>query len=104
MTDEEPWPLTDEVSLRKRIQELQEYRRMGITTLAEAEKYEKDKVARVSSIQDEIGLVLILLRRPREFESYLQFTPKNPVGDTGLVRTNSPHRFVSPGYLERNVH
>ncbi|KAG8925917.1 Transcriptional adapter ada2 [Tulasnella sp. 408] len=32
-----------EVSLRKRIQELQEYRRMGITTLAEAEKYEKDK-------------------------------------------------------------
>ncbi|KIO25320.1 hypothetical protein M407DRAFT_25331 [Tulasnella calospora MUT 4182] len=40
-----------EVSLRKRIQELQEYRRMGITTLAEAEKYEKDKVARAQGIR-----------------------------------------------------
>ncbi|KAG8900245.1 Transcriptional adapter ada2 [Tulasnella sp. 403] len=35
-----------EVALRKRIQELQEYRRMGITTFAEADKYEKDKIAR----------------------------------------------------------
>ncbi|KAG9050219.1 Transcriptional adapter ada2 [Tulasnella sp. UAMH 9824] len=40
-----------EVSLRKRIQELQEYRRMGITTLAEAEKYEKDKVSRAQGIR-----------------------------------------------------
>ncbi|KAG8980118.1 Transcriptional adapter ada2 [Tulasnella sp. 427] len=40
-----------ESSLRKRIQELQEYRRMGITTLAEAEKYERDKVARAQGIR-----------------------------------------------------
>jgi len=33
-----------EVALRKRIQELQEYRRMGITSFAEAERYEKDKL------------------------------------------------------------
>lgn len=38
---------SDESTLRKRIQELQELRRMGITTFAEAEKYERDKVARV---------------------------------------------------------
>jgi len=37
-----------EVALRKRIAEMQEYRRMGITSLVEAEKYEKDKIARAS--------------------------------------------------------
>lgn len=37
----------DEQVLRKRIQELQEYRRMGITTLAEAERYDRDKANRV---------------------------------------------------------
>ncbi|KAG9006783.1 Transcriptional adapter ada2 [Tulasnella sp. JGI-2019a] len=38
-----------EQQLRKRIQELQEFRRMGITTLAEAERYEKEKAARLSA-------------------------------------------------------
>ncbi|KDQ21201.1 hypothetical protein BOTBODRAFT_182607 [Botryobasidium botryosum FD-172 SS1] len=37
-----------EVALRKRIAEMQEYRRMGITSLAEAEKFEKDRFARSS--------------------------------------------------------
>ncbi|KAG8933840.1 Transcriptional adapter ada2 [Tulasnella sp. 418] len=37
-----------EMALRKRIQELQEYRRMGITSLAEADKYEKEKTARLN--------------------------------------------------------
>ncbi len=38
----------DEQNLRKRIAELQEYRRMGITTGAEAEAYDNAKAARVS--------------------------------------------------------
>ena len=37
----------DEQNLRKRIAELQEYRRMGITTGAEAEAYDNAKAARV---------------------------------------------------------
>lgn len=40
--------LVYEMTLRKRINELQEYRRMGLTTFAEAELYEKDKVARAT--------------------------------------------------------
>jgi hypothetical protein len=40
----------DEQTLRKRIAELQEYRRMGITTGAEAEAYDIAKVARVSTV------------------------------------------------------
>jgi hypothetical protein len=39
----------DEQNLRKRISELQEYRRMGITTAAEAESYETIKAARVGN-------------------------------------------------------
>ncbi|BGP17190.1 hypothetical protein JCM10213_006012 [Rhodosporidiobolus nylandii] len=38
-----------EVALRKRIAELQSYRRAGITTLAEAERYEQAKQQRLSS-------------------------------------------------------
>lgn len=38
---------TDELMLRKRINELQEYRKVGLTTLADADRYEKEKVARV---------------------------------------------------------
>ncbi|KAI9603479.1 hypothetical protein KEM48_001491 [Puccinia striiformis f. sp. tritici PST-130] len=38
--------LIHEMALRKRVAELQEYRKMGITTLADAEKYEKEKAAR----------------------------------------------------------
>lgn len=37
----------DEHNLRKRIAELQEYRRMGVTTAVEAEAYETAKAARV---------------------------------------------------------
>lgn len=40
--------LVYEMSLRKRINELQEYRRMGVTTFADAEMYEKDKAARAA--------------------------------------------------------
>lgn len=42
-----------EVALRRRIGELQEYRKMGVTTHAESERYERDKNARV-------GLFLLL--------------------------------------------
>ncbi|CAH7666363.1 transcriptional adapter 2 [Phakopsora pachyrhizi] len=38
-----------EMKLRERISELQEYRSMGITTLAEAERYEKEKSARLAA-------------------------------------------------------
>lgn len=38
---------TDEIALRRRITELQEYRKMGLTTAAEAERYERDKSQRV---------------------------------------------------------
>jgi len=43
--------LLDEQLLRKRITELQELRRLGITTLAEAETYEKARQYRVSTIR-----------------------------------------------------
>ena len=37
-----------ETTLRKRISELQEYRRMGLTSLSDVDLYEKDKVARAN--------------------------------------------------------
>lgn len=40
----------DESILRKRIQELQHYRRMGLTTAADIEKYEADVIKRVRQI------------------------------------------------------
>ncbi|KAK9766378.1 Transcriptional adapter ada2, partial [Basidiobolus ranarum] len=43
--------LINEMALRKRIAELQEYRRNGITTLAEAEVYERDKAQRQSNLK-----------------------------------------------------
>jgi hypothetical protein len=42
-----PNSFTDEQLLRKRITELQELRRLGITSLAEAETYEKARQYRV---------------------------------------------------------
>ena len=39
----------DEAMLRKRIQELQHYRRMGLTTAADIDKYEQDCQKRVRS-------------------------------------------------------
>ena len=41
--------LAYELTLRKRIAELQEYRRNGITSLAEAERFERDKAQRLSA-------------------------------------------------------
>lgn len=40
--------LLTESRLRQRIAQLQEYRRLGITTMKEATEYEKDKINRVS--------------------------------------------------------
>jgi len=40
---------SDEALLRKRIQELQTYRRLGLSTSADIEKYEADHAKRVSS-------------------------------------------------------
>lgn len=42
-----PNNIPDEVSLRKKIQELQTYRRLGLTTPADIEKYEVDLAKRV---------------------------------------------------------
>jgi hypothetical protein len=39
--------IPDEATLRKRIQELQMYRRLGLTTAADIEKYEVDLAKRV---------------------------------------------------------
>ena len=47
--------------LRNRIAQLQEYVRMGITSVKEANDYEKQKVARVSNILSEaISLTLMV--------------------------------------------
>jgi len=40
--------------LRKRIQELQHYRRMGLTTPADIEKFELDSLRRVRDVQQSI--------------------------------------------------
>jgi hypothetical protein len=39
---------SDEATLRKRIQELQHYRRMGLTTAADIDKFENDAIKRVA--------------------------------------------------------
>jgi transcriptional adapter 2-alpha len=38
------------MTLRRKIAELQEYRRMGISTLADVDRYEKEKIARARPI------------------------------------------------------
>jgi hypothetical protein len=40
----------DEHILRKRIQELQEYRRLGLKTAADIDKYEQDLIKRVRGV------------------------------------------------------
>ena len=45
-----------ESMLRKRIQDLQHYRRMGLTTAADIEKYENDIVKRVSPVNAYLSL------------------------------------------------
>jgi len=52
--------LIDEQNLRKRITELQEYRRMGVTTAQEADAYETAKAARVSFLHDLVKIKLIV--------------------------------------------
>ncbi|ODV91997.1 hypothetical protein CANCADRAFT_80929 [Tortispora caseinolytica NRRL Y-17796] len=44
-----------ELATRKRIAQLQEYRRNGITTLARAEKYERDKAHRLLATRNSFG-------------------------------------------------
>ena len=39
--------MPDEAMLRKRIQELQQYRRMGLTTAADIDKFDLDSIRRV---------------------------------------------------------
>ncbi|KAJ3323657.1 Transcriptional adapter ada2 [Boothiomyces sp. JEL0866] len=41
--------LTNELKLRQKINQLQEYIRMGVTTMKEANEYEKDKQSRINS-------------------------------------------------------
>lgn len=41
--------ISDEMALRKRISELQEYRRNGVTSIAEGERYDHAKTQRVST-------------------------------------------------------
>ncbi|KAI9601479.1 hypothetical protein H4Q26_001299 [Puccinia striiformis f. sp. tritici PST-130] len=52
--------LIHEMALRKRVAELQEYRKMGITTLADAEKYEKRKLL---GRKDGTRIVILLLEK-----------------------------------------
>lgn len=43
--------MTEELKMRTRIQQLQEWRKHGITTLEDGNKYEKDKIVRANAIQ-----------------------------------------------------
>jgi transcriptional adapter 2-alpha len=40
----------DEMALRKRISELQEYRKAGLTSISEVDRYERDKNAKVGRL------------------------------------------------------
>jgi transcriptional adapter 2-alpha len=51
-----------EAMLRKRIQELQHYRRMGLTNAADIEKYELDVAKRVSHAQVATLMLLMTVR------------------------------------------
>ncbi|KAA1105912.1 Transcriptional adapter ada2 [Puccinia graminis f. sp. tritici] len=63
-----------EMALRKRVAELQEYRKMGITTLADAERYEKEKAARLFGKQREMtGHDRFGVRKPRVGGAGLSF-------------------------------
>jgi hypothetical protein len=52
-----------ESKLRNKIAQLQEYIRMGITSIKEANDYEKQKVARVCSIM--IFTIIVIIRQIR---------------------------------------
>jgi hypothetical protein len=57
----------DEAMLRKRIQELQHYRRMGLTTAADIDRYESDSIKRVSInslLRDLVYLTMPTMNRP----------------------------------------
>lgn len=45
----------NEMSLRERIADLQEYRRMGLRTKAEVEVYKKEKLNRVPTSRDTLS-------------------------------------------------
>lgn len=55
---------SDEALLRQRIQELQQYRRLGLVTAADIEKYKSDLQKRVSSVRSSLIDSSRYFRRP----------------------------------------
>lgn len=76
-----------EMALRKRVAELQEYRKMGITTLADAERYEKEKSVRLLVKQREIA----------GFERFGSRKQRASGAGLGLDETTAGSREGTPG-------
>jgi hypothetical protein len=85
----------DERVLRRRIAELQDYKRAGITTFAEADKYERDKAARACIFRNSRATCL-LTRNPKQISS------RNGYHDSILSYDRKAARDSRPGsVLER---
>lgn len=78
----------DEQNLRKRITELQDYRRMGVTTAQEAEAYETAKAARVSPLSSVIRSKLMIQA------GYRPLIPRMDILPTGARANAGQHRFL----------
>lgn len=88
--------LADEITLRRRIAELQEYRRNGVTTLAEASRYEQAKQQRLSSkaasYRDSISLSFdraAASRRPTPQSTLVQQLKNRPAPPLTLATADS---------------
>ncbi|KAJ3274611.1 Transcriptional adapter ada2 [Terramyces sp. JEL0728] len=85
--------LTNELRLRQKIYQLQEYIRMGVTTMKEANDYEKDKQARINS--KAAGYMTHIERSAlRRSSSKLDDLPLTPVRHP-LAQSMLPHKVAN---------
>jgi transcriptional adapter 2-alpha len=98
----------DEITLRKRIAELQEYRRNGITTLAEADRYEQAKQQRLSfkasSYRESVSLSYDRAgapgaRRPTPQSTLIQQLKNRPAPPLTLA-TSQSRQLLTPLEME----
>ncbi|KAJ3194458.1 Transcriptional adapter ada2 [Irineochytrium annulatum] len=96
--------LTNEQRLRQRISQLQEYRRMGITTFKEAHEYDRDKMHRMGGRRTaqplEIGNsdgVELLLPNERQLCSSLRILPRAYL----VIKETLLREYAAKGGLKR---
>ncbi|KAJ1569965.1 Transcriptional adapter ada2 [Nowakowskiella sp. JEL0078] len=92
--------LMSEIKLRNRIAELQEYRKMGLTTFHEVEEYEKDKKLKVTNPPSKGFFASTSMYRPSRFridESPTSTTvPRTPQSISGTSSAEAARRSQIP--------